>query len=92
MINRFKVEDFSMEPDFMPGDHIIVISYIFRKPKLDDIIVFKHPKKEKYLLKRIDKIENQEYIVKGNDVHSEDSRKFGPISKDLIVGKVWIKA
>lgn len=94
-ISRFKIEDRSMEPDFKHGDYVIVnkLAYVFGNPSKGDVVVFKYPKeKNKFLIKRISLITNSdEYYVTGdNKNYSQDSRHFGPIKKDLIIGKVWI--
>ncbi len=94
-ITRFKVEDRSMEPIFKSGDYILVnnLAYIFGNPSKGDAIVLKHPKeKNKFLIKRISVVtnSNEYYVVGDNKSFSQDSRHFGPIKKDLIVGKVWI--
>ena len=94
-ITRFKIEDRSMEPEFKSGDYVLVnrLSYIFGNPRKGDIIVLKHPKeKNKFLIKRISLVtSSDEYFVVGdNKSFSQDSRHFGPIKKELIVGKVWI--
>jgi len=92
---HFKIEDRSMEPTLKPGDYAIVnkLAYIFSKPSKDDIIVFKHPKeKNKFIIKRIYlATTNDEYFVVGdNKDYSSDSRHFGAIKKNLIVGKLFM--
>lgn len=94
-ISRFKIEDRSMEPNYKSGDYVLVnkLAYVFRNPSKGDIVVVKHPKeKERFLIKRISLVTNSdEYFVIGdNKGFSQDSRHFGPIKKDLIIGKVWI--
>lgn len=80
-----------MMPFFKPGQVVFVhrFAYIFLDPKISDIIVFRSPIDNKFLLKEITKIKNGKYFVLGkNKKKSVDSRKFGFISKDKIVGKV----
>ena len=94
-ITRFKIEDRSMEPNFKSGDYVLVnkLAYAFGNPSKGDIIVFKHPKeKDRILIKRVSLVSNSdEYYVTGdNKDFSQDSRHFGEIKKDLIIGKVWI--
>lgn len=81
-----------MEPLIKNGNTVFITSvpYLFKKPKSKDIIVFK--KNTKFFLKRISKIKMDQYWVKGdNKKDSIDSRKFGPILKDQIIGKVIYK-
>ncbi|MBI4010015.1 MAG: signal peptidase I [Candidatus Aenigmarchaeota archaeon] len=89
---RFRIEDRSMEPTLKSGDYIIVnkLAYVFGKPSKGDVIVFKDPKeKNKFLVKRVSKIISNKYFVVGdNKRYSQDSRHFGPINKNLIVGKL----
>ena len=91
-IARFKVQDRSMEPEFKSGDYVIVnkLAYIFSKPSKNDVIVLKHPEEMKFLIKRISLITNSDeyYVVGDNKGFSQDSRHFGPVKKDLILGKV----
>ena len=91
MIRRFKIADRSMLPNFKEGDFILAekFSYLFSKPKENDVIVLKHPHNSKFLLKRISKAINGAVFVEGdNKTESEDSRQFGPVSKSHVVGKV----
>ena len=94
-IYRFKIEDRSMEPAFKSGDYIIVnkLAYVFGKPQKNDVVVMRHPEeKDRFLIKRISLATNSDeyYVVGDNKNFSQDSRHFGPIKKDLIIGKVWI--
>ena len=88
---RFKIEGDSMFPAFESGDEILVnrLSYLLCKPRIRDVIVLK---KNKFIIKRIAKINNRKYFVVGdNKKESTDSRDFGWISKKEILGKVIAK-
>lgn len=88
-ISTFIIEGHSMEPTLKKGEKILAsyIPFIFRKPKQDDIIVFKS--EDQYLIKRIKSIEKNGYFVTGdNGKDSLDSRKLGVIPDMRIVGKV----
>jgi len=88
LIMRFKVGDRSMEPTFYSEDCIIARKYIF-KPKEGDIVILKHPKKNIKIIKRIVKIDKDGYSVEGdNRANSFDSRKFGPVKRNMIIAKV----
>ena len=94
-VARFKIEDRSMEPAFKSGDYVLVnkLAYIFRTPSKDDVVVLRHPKeKNRFLIKRISLVTNSDeyYVVGDKKGFSQDSRHFGPITKDMIIGKVWI--
>ena len=94
LLARFKIEDKSMEPTLKPGDYVIVnkLVYVFRKPKENDVVVFRHPKeKKKFLIKRIYSVNGNKFFVVGdNKSYSTDSRHFGSIDKSLIVGKMFL--
>ncbi len=95
-ITRFKIEDRSMEPAFKSGDYVIInkLAYAFSTPSKGDVIVFNHPKeKNRFLIKRISLVTKSDelYVVGDNKNFSQDSRHFGSIKKDLIIGKVWIR-
>lgn len=78
-----------MEPTIGNGKLILVskIPYLLSKPKVKDIIAFKN--KKEVLIKRIVKISADKYTVKGdNPKDSLDSRSFGFVAKNAILGKV----
>ena len=82
----------SMEETISEGD---LITYKKINPKklglvVGDIVVFSHPKIEnKLIIKRIYKIHQNKFDLRGdNSLSSTDSREWGLIELDLIVGKV----
>ncbi|MDQ3244931.1 MAG: signal peptidase I [bacterium] len=133
----FVVSGESMHPTFADGNYLIIdeISYRFKEPQRDDVIVFRYPNDtKKFFLKRIiglphdtvsingsivtitndsykDKIildepyvENHsdnilsatlgddEYFLMGdNRSASYDSRAWGPVKKDLIIGRAFLR-
>ena len=85
--SRFVVEGKSMEPSFKEGER--VLTFNFSSPKKGDVVVVK---KKINLIKRVQTIENNSYFVVGdNQNRSTDSREFGPVPKEEIVGKVLFK-
>ena len=94
---RFRVEQRSMSPLLNPGDYVIVNqwAYVFREPRVGDLIVFRDPERDgRFLCKRIAGVTDRgTFVVRGdNEAVSRDSRWFGPISRGLIVGRVWLQA
>ncbi|MDP3726989.1 MAG: signal peptidase I [bacterium] len=92
-ILKFQVQEESMKPFISSGDVILVnrLSYLFKNPKIGDVVVIKNNKK-KYLIKRIQRIREKTYFVVGdNKKQSIDSRNFGWIAKKDIVGKILFK-
>lgn len=104
-LRRFKVEGESMTPGYKPGERLLISPILLRfsPPKEGDVVVIQHPRDPtKQVLKRligipgdrIDEIElgSEDYYVLGdNKRKSEDSRHFGTIKKDQVLGKVWFK-
>lgn len=75
-----------MNPTLVEGQDILSFN-LFYKPKVGDIVVIKYDGKE--MVKRVEKIENGQIFVEGdNKQESTDSRDFGSVSKDKIIGKV----
>ena len=82
-----------MSPTLAPGQMILVnrLSYLFAKPQKGDIIAVTDPRDKKILIKRITQVKLDKYFVEGdNKKHSTDSRVFGMIGKQDIVGKVIV--
>jgi len=94
-LGRFRVEDDSMRPTLKPGDYVVVNrwAYHFRRPSAGDVVVVRDPEAPgRFLVKRIsDAGPTRMEVVGDNEARSRDSRKFGPISLEEVVGKVWIR-
>ena len=93
LLAKFKIIGHSMEPQIKTGETVLVssIQYWFKIPKIHDIVAFKDST-NKILIKRIIKIQNGKYFVQGDNKNdSLDSRKFGYISKDKIIGEIIYK-
>jgi nickel-type superoxide dismutase maturation protease len=90
-IYKYHIIGASMFPTYKDGDSVLVnrFSYIFHSPKRGDIVAVKDPRDSKTLIKRIEKIDGNKFFVIGdNKMHSTDSREFGMIGKQNIIGKV----
>jgi len=93
---RFRVEDESMRPTLAPGDYVLVNrwAYRVRTPARGDLVVVQDPESsERFLVKRVADAPNpREILVKGdNDRVSRDSRAFGPVPLENVIGKVWLR-
>jgi nickel-type superoxide dismutase maturation protease len=83
-----------MFPLLQPGEEVLVdINFKGRNyfPKIGDIVVLNHPEKSSFpIIKRVVKIkETGEFFVQGdNFTVSNDSRHFGTVNSQLIIGKV----
>ena len=88
---RFVVYGDSMRPLFEPGDklRVSVIIYKIMRPRVGDVVVVRDPRTGRLILKRIKRLEGAGYFVLGdNPMASTDSREFGVIHKNEIVGRV----
>jgi nickel-type superoxide dismutase maturation protease len=97
-VSRYIVEGPSMEPAYRAGDRLLVNRVAYRKqgPAPGDVVVVRDPERKGHLLlKRIAPHPYGEsvllYVLGDNAAHSRDSRQFGPIAREEIVGKAWLK-
>lgn len=88
-IHHFRVVDTSMQPALRPGDHLLVLSWP-RSVRRGDIVVLRDPEAPStFLVKRVVGHALTGQVVVGGDSPnvSRDSRQFGPVPSQLIVGK-----
>jgi len=91
---RFRVDDRSMEPTLVPGDFVIVNRWAYRRrgPVRGDLVVLRDPQKpDRFLVKRVADAASGGalFVVGDNEPLSRDSRTFGPVARDRLVGRVW---
>ncbi len=92
MFKLLKVSGDSLSPAFQEGDFVVIakIPLFFKQsPKPGDVVVFNHPIFG-VMIKRIEKImpEKDELFVVGTHQDSIDSRRFGPIPAQSVLGTV----
>ncbi len=89
---RMRVTGASMQPLLQSGEEILIDLNAYQKaaPEIGDIIVAFHPYRLNFpVVKRIVSIKNQDFFLQGdNTVESIDSRSYGAIKLDRIIGKV----
>ncbi|NEP35567.1 MULTISPECIES: nickel-type superoxide dismutase maturation protease [unclassified Moorena] len=90
---RFRVTGVSMTPLFKPGEEILIDprAYQHIPPKIGDIVVARHPYQNHLrLVKRVTLVlEDGRCFLKGdNRLESTDSRSFGLVDSQQIIGKV----
>jgi phage repressor protein C with HTH and peptisase S24 domain len=91
MLKLLKISGDSLSPDYQNGDFVMIskIPFLFFPPSSGDIIAFRQPGYG-LLIKRIQQITpDGELIVVGYHPESVDSRVFGPVKKENILGKVF---
>ncbi len=90
MLRFFKVRGDSLAPEFSQGDFVLVskIPFLFASPAPGEVIAFRQPGYG-LLIKRIHSITRDgELNVAGTHPDSIDSRAFGPVRRQDVVGKV----
>jgi nickel-type superoxide dismutase maturation protease len=90
---RFRITGPSMMPLLKPGDEVLIDPNAYRTatPRPGDIVVAQHPYyPDLQLVKRIAKMTDDGcyYLEGDNPTASTDSRSFGPIPPQQIVGQV----
>jgi len=91
MLKLLKVSGDSLLPAYQEGDFVLVckIPFLFGAIKPGDVIVFRH---QAYgtMIKAVQRVlaDGDEIHVTGTHDRSVDSRRFGPINKKDVVGKV----
>lgn len=82
----------SMIPTLQPGDTLVINRFAYRHspPKPGDILVFRDPRTQILAVKRVRALAEDQYIylTGDNQAESVDSRHFGAIRGDMVVGKV----
>ena len=90
---RVQVTGNSMLPLLNPGDEVLVDqrAYRYALPQASDIVIAQHPQRtDLRLIKRVVSItKDGRYILKGdNPLESTDSRTFGTVTVEQILGRV----
>ena len=90
---RLKIVGNSMLPLLQPGDEVLIDPYAYKNslPKLNDLVVTRHPQQPKItVVKRVTAIDAEEkYFLTGDNIaYSTDSRHWGSVKLQDILGKV----
>ena len=91
MFRLIKVTGESLSPSFQEGDYVVVVTlpYIMRKIRRGDIVVFRQAEFGT-MIKKVDYLDPDQgtvYVV-GTHKDSVDSKRFGTISVQALIGKV----
>lgn len=90
---RFRITGNSMAPLLKPGDEVLVNPWAYRRmpPKPGDIVVARHPyRTDLRLVKRVTAVlADSSCLIEGdNPSESTDSRSFGAVAPEQILGRV----
>ena len=83
-----------MQPTLEPGDQVLVdVKAHLRRPlRPSEIVLFRQPGGQLLMVKRILSIENKALNVRGdNETESSDSRHFGLVPLNRLIGVVCTK-
>ena len=81
---RFKAKGKSMMPSINNGDIITISPLNNDKIRINDIVAFIEPTRKILLVHRVIKIDNDKFLIKGDNVYNHD----GYIPRSNILGRV----
>ena len=91
MFRLLKVTGDSLYPAYRQGDFVLItkIPFLLNSIQRGDVIVIEHPVYGT-LIKRVESVsaDRGAYYVLGVHENSVDSRQFGPVDRQELVGKV----
>ncbi len=91
MFRLLKVTGQSLQPEYSEGDFVLVskILFFFGRPRPGSVIAFHHPTYQT-LIKRVERVssDGRDLFVLGTHRDSVDSRRFGPIGRESVIGQV----
>ncbi|MCC6388091.1 MAG: nickel-type superoxide dismutase maturation protease [Dehalococcoidia bacterium] len=89
---RYCVRGVSMEPAFRDGDFVVVDRAAYRRaaPKAGQVVIATDPREPaRTVVKRAAEVTDTDVTLRGdNAAHSTDSRTYGPIPRDAVIGRV----
>ena len=87
---RCRIEGNSMRPSYSDGDIVYFRAVKRSKIKQGEAVLFRHPFQSILVIKRIAEVteDGSCYVLGDNQLESSDSRSFGRVSTDRILGVV----
>lgn len=91
MLRVIKVTGDSLSPDYREGDYVVIttIPFFLNRIQAGDVIVFQQPTFGT-LIKKVAQVESagDRFYVVGAHPGSVDSRRFGPVYRQALIGRV----
>jgi nickel-type superoxide dismutase maturation protease len=88
LLQVLRVRGDSLAPHYCDGDYVVISRLAMNKIQPGDVIVFVHPEYGR-LIKRVAGLEPCGHLrVRGDDIDSVDSRRFGPVPRASVLGRV----
>ena len=92
-VRRLRIDGDSMRPTLLPGDRVVALAVARRRrPRLAPatLVVVRDPRApQRLMIKRLVAADDDGAVVHGdNPEASTDSRRFGRVPWDLVVGRV----
>lgn len=90
MCRILRISGNSLVPDYQEGDFVLVcrIPFLFGRTKPGDTVAFRHPDYGTMIKKVAALVPDDQLFVIGTGRNSVDSRRFGPIGRDALIGRV----
>lgn len=90
MCRILRISGDSLVPDYQQGDFVLVcrIPFVFGPLKPGQIVAFRHPDHGTMIKEVAALLPDDRLFVIGTGRHSVDSRRFGPIGRDTLIGRV----
>jgi signal peptidase I len=90
MCRILRISGDSLVPDYREGDFVLVcrIPFFFGRIQPGDTVAFRHPDYGTMIKKVAALVPGDRLFVLGTGPHSVDSRRFGPIGQDAVIGRV----
>lgn len=89
---RYCVRGVSMEPAFRDGDFVVVDRAAYRRtaPRAGQVVIATDPREPaRTVVKRAAEVTPTDVTLLGdNAAHSTDSRTYGPIPREAVIGRV----
>jgi nickel-type superoxide dismutase maturation protease len=91
MLKFVKISNNSLLPEYQEGDYVLIVKIplFLESVRRGDVVVFRHPLYG-MMIKKVSRVaeDGKEIYVVGTHENSVDSRQFGAVRNDALIGKV----